>query len=115
MRIHWLTWLACAIGVSIANAQIAQISVSPSGDDANPGTGARPVRTLAKARDLARANKATQVVLTGGLYRLSEPLRLGPEDSGVTYTGVNTAPAIISGGLQITGWKLVDAKRNLWS
>jgi Right handed beta helix region len=110
MRIFWPTLLACAISAH------AQIYVSPTGDDSNPGTSAQQVRTLAHARDLARARKATEVILTGGLYRLSEPLRLGPEDSGVSYGTLKSGPAaIVSGGLRITGWKLVDAKRNLWS
>ena len=60
-----------------ALAANAQIRVSPSGDDANPGTEARPVRTLQHARDLARAQRVSTVILLGGLYRMTEPLRLG--------------------------------------
>jgi hypothetical protein len=94
----------------------AQLYVSPSGIDANPGTAAQPVRTLTHARDLARAQKISSIMLAGGVYRLTEPLKLGPEDSGVTYTALKTGPpAIISGGIRISGWKLADAKRNLWS
>jgi hypothetical protein len=61
----------------------AQLYVSPTGNDADPGTQPRPVRTLQHARDLARAQKAYTVILLGGAYRLTEPRRLGPEDSGV--------------------------------
>lgn len=101
---------------AVALAAHAQLYVSPSGNDANPGTEARPVRTLPHARDLARAQKVSTVILTGGVYQLSEPLRLGPEDSGVTYEGAKTGPpAVISGGIRVTGWKLADSKRNLWS
>ncbi len=110
MRLSFPTLLACAIGAH------AQIYVSPAGNDANSGAKAQPVRTLAHARDLARARKATEIVLTGGVYRLTEPLRLGPEDSGVSYAALKSGPpVIVSGGVQITGWKLADPKRNLWS
>jgi hypothetical protein len=110
MRISRLALLACAAGAN------AQIYVSPAGDEANPGTRAQQVRTLAHARDLARARKTTEVILTCGVYRLSEPLRLGPEDSGVTYSAMKSGPAaVVSGGQRITGWKRVDSQRNLWS
>ena len=105
---------------------VAQIYVSPSGDDANPGTSARPIRTLAHARDLARARNAHMtadlaVYLSSGTYRLTEPLLLDARDSGsgghsVIWT--SAAPdqfPIISGAVRITGWKLVDQARNLWS
>src|SRR5580692_3074768 len=88
-------------------ASYGQVYVSPSGNDANPGTEARPVLTLPHARDLARAQKISSVILLGGVYRLTEPLKLGPEDSGVAYTALKTGPpAIVSGGIRISGWKL---------
>jgi hypothetical protein len=34
---------------------VAQIHVSPNGDDADAGTSAKPVRTLARAVEMARA------------------------------------------------------------
>ena len=57
-----------------------------------------------KARELQRLGKATEVTihLHAGTYYLYEPLRLRPEDSGLTLVGEN---AVISGGMQITGWK----------
>ena len=57
-----------------------------------------------KARELRRLGKATEVTihLHAGTYYLYEPLRLRPEDSGLTLVGEN---AVISGGMQITGWK----------
>src|SRR5581483_10898798 len=56
----------------------------------------------------------------GGTYRLSEPLVLDAQDSGngghnIIYAAVEGQKPIISGGVQVTGWKLADAKRNLWS
>ncbi len=57
-----------------------------------------------QARELRRTGKATAVTihLAPGTYRLYEPLRLRPEDSGLTIEGQG---AVISGGQEIHGWK----------
>ena len=62
------------------------------------------VDAVRKAREMRRLGKATEVTihLAAGTYNLYEPLRLRPEDSGLTIEGNN---AIVSGGLSITGWK----------
>jgi hypothetical protein len=100
--------LLCTISAS------AQIYVSPKGDDSAAGTAKHPVRTLAHARDLARAQKQNEILLAGGTYRLTQPLALTQEDSGISFSASTSARPILSGGVQITGWKLADAKRNLW-
>ena len=62
------------------------------------------VDAVRKAREMRRLGQASEVTihLSAGTYYLYEPLRLRPEDSGLTIEGNN---AIISGGLPITGWK----------
>ena len=57
-----------------------------------------------RAREMRRLGQATEVTihLSQGTYYLYEPLRLRPEDSGLTIEGQG---AVISGGLQLTGWK----------
>ena len=59
------------------------------------------------ARELRRTGKASQVTiqLAPGTYHLYEPLRLRPEDSGLTIEGNN---AIISGGQEINVRKSQD-------
>ncbi len=104
---------------------IAQIYVSPFGADANPGTKANPVRTLARATALARraipaAQGDVTILLAGGTYRLTRPLELGPEDSGanghnLVYAADPGARPIISGGVRITGWRLFNSAKNIWS
>ena len=102
----------------------AQIYVSPSGSDANPGTRAKPVCTLARATALAVSAKPSTsdvtISLAGGTYRLTRPLTLGPEDSGINghnivYQAEPGAHPIVSGGVRITGWKLFNAAKNIWS
>jgi hypothetical protein len=110
----------------LAAAAQAQIYVAPDGDDAGPGTESQPARTLTRARDLARArNQALATDLTvrlaPGIYRLTQPLLLDERDSGsnghnVVYTAaVDGQYPVLSGAVRVTGWKLVDRGRNLWS
>ena len=103
----------------------ADLWVSPAGDDANPGTEARPLRTLERVRDLVRTLNRDltgdlTVFIGGGTYRLTRPLAFGPEDSGtgghaIVYRAEPGDPAILSGGLAVTGWQRVDSTRNLWA
>ncbi len=93
----------------------AQIYVSPTGNDTNAGTRDHPIRTLEQARDLVRRMNHKTVYLAGGTYRLSSPLTLTPQDSGVTYAALPGQKPVIGGGIAVTGWKCIDANRNLWS
>ena len=57
-----------------------------------------------KAREMRRLGQGVPVTihLSKGVYRLYEPLRLRPEDSGLTIEG---SDAVISGGIKILEWK----------
>ena len=92
----------------------AQIYVSPKGNDKAPGTKERPVQTLARARDLTRAQEKKEVLLAAGVYRLREPLLLSQQDSGLKVAAVEATHPVISGAVQVTGWTQIDASRNLW-
>ena len=89
--------------VSLCSAQ--PYFVSPSGDDANPGTLAKPFVTLQRAQ-LAARQKHGDVFLRGGTYYLPAPLVFTPEDSGTKNTPTifqnykNEAP-VISGGVRL--------------
>ncbi len=98
--------------------------VSARGDDSWSGTlpalnGATdgPFATLSRARDAIRQIKtdgrfdrpATVMVLDGTLH-LTEPLVLGSGDSGthdhpITYTAYPGDRPVLSGGVQLTGWR----------
>jgi hypothetical protein len=91
----------------------AEIAVSPDGNDSNPGTLASPFLTLGRAqqavRDLVTAGLpagGVVVWLRGGVYPLSEPLALGPEDSGsagspVAWRGYPGEQARVLGGVTL--------------
>ena len=81
--------------VSSLQMQAADIYVTPDSSLSD---------AIRKAREIRRLQQSERVTihLSAGTYHLYEPLRLRPEDSGLTIEGDN---AIISGGIHITGWK----------
>jgi hypothetical protein len=90
------------------------IYVAPSGDDSNPGTMAKPLRTVSKARDLVRGMTAGMtaditVYLRGGTYPQTSTLTFSNADSGqnghyVKYLAYTGEQPLITGGQPITGW-----------
>jgi hypothetical protein len=102
-----------------SSAAGADLCVSPGGNDANPGTAAAPLATLAGARDAVRRLKAggldhdVVVSIRGGVYPQAKTLRFGPEDAGderhsITYRAAPGEKVVLSGGRRITGWKKGD-------
>ena len=90
--------------------------VAPAGDDAGPGTAAKPFATLRRARDAVRALIRTRpkgdvrVLVRGGTYYLPQGLAFGPEDSGsdklcITYAARPGEVPVLVGGLRVTGWR----------
>ena len=83
---------------------LADIYVSPSGDDGAAGTSAStPVATLQHAANLARTTGSDVVHMADGLYTLDKPLLLGAEDSGVQWLAEG-GDARVSGGVAVEGW-----------
>jgi len=101
---------------STAYAQTSGIVyyLSPTGDDANPGTEEQPFKTLNKTRDTVRTVNATMsadinVYLRGGTHTLENTFLLAPQDSGmngfnIIYRNYPGEAPVLSGGRQITGW-----------
>ena len=116
-------------------AWAGDIWVSPTGNDNNKGTRETPFQTIEKAVKQARewrrlhnpeANGGIYIHLTEGVYFQEKTLFLRPEDSGTAQSPTvieSEGRAVISGGLQVTGWKpladvdsrLADSVRNkIW-
>lgn len=79
--------------------------VSPTGDDANPGTLEKPFATLQRAQTAAR-QKRGDVFLRGGIHYLAEPLVFTAEDSGtkdapLVFRNYQNEQAVISGGVRL--------------
>ena len=114
---NWKILPCLVIGVTLMNVNSAQaqtqLFVAPNGDDANPGTLAKPFATLEKARDTLRALRAAgknmagvDVMLRGGTYFLKQPFVLLPEDSGqgtapIIFQAYGEEKPLLSGGQPI--------------
>lgn len=82
--------------------------------------------SLKKVRDLIRAQAPSMrgniiVNLAPGNYPLASTFELGLQDSGnngynVIFQGptATTTPAVLSGGINVTGWSLHDSSKNIW-
>lgn len=121
MRMYCLP-VVCLLALTGA-AWAVEFHVAPGGSDAAAGTAARPLATLAGARDAVRAwraggkAEAVTVWLHGGTYRLAAPVVFGPQDSGtekapVTYAVWRSESVVISGGVEVGGWRKQDER--LW-
>ena len=104
-------------------ATARELWVSPDGNDNNPGIARQPFASVAaaqrEARELRRLAKTAgdepvKIILRDGIYPLTRPLVLGPEDSGTptSPTVITAAPGehpVLSGGVPIGGWKKLTA------
>ena len=92
--------------LSASSVAAAEIHVSPTGDDANPGTADHPLRTFAAAQQAARKTDAPTVLFHAGTYYLPETVVLTPLDSGTVFASAAGETAVLSGGLQLElQWK----------
>lgn len=95
-----------------------------NGNDNNPGTLNKPVQTLAKAQELARAktnnmDEDLKVYLREGTYVLDETLVFDSRDSGqngynVVWSAYEDEKVTISGGTTLSEWTKVDEEKNIW-
>ncbi|HPM79231.1 MAG TPA: right-handed parallel beta-helix repeat-containing protein [Candidatus Anammoximicrobium sp.] len=101
----------------------AVLHVAPRGDDADGGTEAAPLATLAGARDAIRKLRAgrggalpaggVRVVVHGGTYHAADTFALGAEDSGtaaapIVYQAADGETPILAGGVCIDSWRPVS-------
>lgn len=116
--------LALAAALLSASTALAQVTVhvAPAGDDRNPGTQAKPVRSLERAQALVRASNAKQdvtVLIADGTYKLAAPLVFRRADGGlngktVEWRAGDGAKPVISSGIEVTGFTSYDAERRLY-
>lgn len=91
--------------------------VSPSGNDSNPGTKEKPLKTIACALETVNKYKSQvkdnmSIILATGTYYLDSTLKIDqsynlPNNKTLTIKADKNARPVISGGKQITGWKKV--------
>ncbi|KAG4292457.1 hypothetical protein FPRO06_13710 [Fusarium proliferatum] len=115
MKMHLHFVFLFAVRFSVA----AHIFVDRKGQDYNPGSAGKPVKSIRKAQELVRelipsAHDIT-VHLGPGTWVINEPIKFNSEDSGtngltVTWAGSDT---VISGGHKIIDW--TEGKNGIWS
>jgi len=97
------------------------IFVATSGDDAAPGSEARPLKTLPAAQSAVRAllaqdnKQSVRVQIAGGTYLLAATLGFDQRDSPadgftVRYVGPADASAVLTADREITGWEKVSGE-----
>jgi len=109
----------------LANAQSVTIYVSPTGNDQNSGKSAdTPLASVQKAFSNWAAIKTSgktiseaSILLEGGTYQLTEPIRITPENGGsanskLIIRSANNQKAVFNGAKRISGWK--KSKNNIW-
>ena len=90
-----------------------EIYVSPDGNDSARGELSSPLASLQRAAALARENTGkvpVTVFLSGGYYRLTDPLELNTLDGGsaeapVRWKAMKGEKPVISGGISVGNWK----------
>lgn len=107
----------------VLNAFSIDIYISPSGNDHDAGTRAKPLASLLGARNYIRELRkknitgSINVIVQDGSYFMAEPLLLTEEDGGtdsapVVYTAETGAHPVFYGGIEIKGFQKVNDK--LW-
>ena len=90
--------------------------VSADAEEGGDGSAEKPFSTITAARDGIRSIKQGEglpdggitVLISGGIYRIAEPIELLAEDSGeegkqITYKALDGAEVVIDGGVQLKG------------
>ena len=88
----------------------AVIVAASGGDDANPGTVAKPKATIQAGVLAARNTASKTVLLRGGMHMIRTTVHITPADSGLTISNYNGEDAVVSGAIPIeTKWKRVPS------
>jgi alpha-N-arabinofuranosidase len=99
-------WSAATLPAAPADETV--IHVAPSGNDANPGTAEKPLRTLSAAARVARPGDV--VTVRAGVYRERiDPPRGGTsDDRRITYQAAPGEEVRIKGSEVVTGWTRLE-------
>ncbi|HEY4287576.1 MAG TPA: right-handed parallel beta-helix repeat-containing protein [Puia sp.] len=111
-----LLFIGLLLMLRLSAVSAAEIWVAPGGNDDNAGTKEMPMASvgaaLRKARELRRLGEleGIHIILRGGEYALTEPVFVRPEDSGVMIEAAHGEEPVLSGGVDVKGWRKVKGK-----
>lgn len=120
-NVRILTAIAALWTAALQGAGV-EVWVSPDGDDNNAGTVEAPFASVDQAqrhaRELRRLGKTdtqapVNIILKDGIYPLLQSLLVRPEDAGThasptIFRAAEGARPVLSGGIQVKGWRLAD-------
>ena len=109
---HTLLAAAAILLLAPAAARAAEFHVAPSGNDANPGTQAAPLRTIQRAADLAQPGDV--ITVHEGVYRERiNPPRGGESDAKrIVYQAAPGEKVEIKGSEVVKNW--VKVQDDVW-
>ncbi len=116
---RWIALLPSLL-LSITPLSAGVLMVRPDANLGGNGAPHHPFRTLPEALKAAAAvrvahpDEPVTLLLQRGRYELKEPLRIGPEHSGITLRSASPGQAVVSGGTRLTGWREVFGRPGLW-
>lgn len=93
------------LSAALPAAHSAEVWVAPNGADAQPGTAARPLATLAAALEKIQGREPARIFLRGGIYPLTNTLTLRGENPPVSVEAAPDEHPVLSGGVGVAGWK----------
>ena len=112
------------LGLCLNSAAATEFYVSPSGNDSNDGSKAKPFKTLEQAQKAVRSVNGSMtddiiVYLREGTYALSQTLRLTNADGGknghyVRWQAYPGETPLVTGGIPIVGWEVCDEANGIW-
>ncbi len=79
-----------------------EVFVAPEGVDSNSGSIEKPLRTLDQARKMLRGKGGT-VFIREGVYFITSPLMLGPEDQNIRFTSYQNEKVMLTGAVILQG------------
>ncbi|MCX7014960.1 MAG: right-handed parallel beta-helix repeat-containing protein [Candidatus Sumerlaeota bacterium] len=89
--------------------------VAPNGSDTASGASPQPFRTIQRGIDAA-ANPGDTLTVLPGVYREELTVRShGTPQRPIVIKAAEKQKAVIDGADRITGWRQIDAGRNIWS
>jgi alpha-N-arabinofuranosidase len=102
-----LTACAALLLAPLAASHAAELHVATSGDDANAGTRAAPLRTIQRAADLAQPGDV--ITVHGGVYRerIAPPRGGQSEQKRIVYQAAPGEKVEIKGSEIVKNWSRV--------
>ena len=105
--------LAALLLLPLASLHAAELHVAPKGDDANPGTEAKPFATIQAG--VNKLQPGDTLLIHGGVYRETVTFPAsGTEAQPITVKATPGKKVVVTGCDPVTDWTLHDAARNIW-